>query len=369
MSTAPSPRRRRVLSVVLLALAHGGCGDDTPAPTERASEAPAEIPLFQRSRPLMGTIFQISAVASPAKAGPAVDAAFDEIARLEDVLSAWRPTSAVSKVNAAAGKEPVHVDADTLRVVQAGLDVSRRSGGAFDLSWAALRGLYDFEAKTTPDRAEILRRLPLIDYERVIVDDTASTVFLAREGMAISSGGIGKGYALDRAGDILVAAGIENFMLNAGGQVQVHGTRNGRSWRVGIQHPRQPSPFGFVESAGGSISTSGDYERFFIDTDGSRVHHIIDTDTGLPVEGTLSVTVLADEGVYADALSTAVFVMGADKGFAMLGSLPFRAEAIVVDASCRVHTTPGTRQKLIPLIPLEDNGTRLPGCEVASAAP
>src|SRR5690606_25397149 len=203
-----------------------------------------------------------------------------------------------------------------------------------------------------PDRAEIRRRLPLVDYEKIVVDDTASTVFLAGEGLAIGSGGIGKGYALDRAGEILLAAGIENFMLNAGGQVQVRGTRNGRTWRVGIQHPRQPSPFGFVESAGGSVSTSGDYERFFLDASGSRVHHIIDPDTGLPVQGTLSVTVLAEEGLYADALSTAVFVLGADKGMAMLGSLPFRAEAIIVDAQCRVHTTPGTRQKLIPLIPL-----------------
>lgn len=352
-----------LLLTMMLALA--GCGDDDAREPQAAPapEAPIEIPLVQRSRPMMGTIYQISVVAPEAQAEPAIDAAFQEIARLEDVLSTWREASEVSAVNAAAGEAPVTVGPDTLRIVEVGLDISRRSQGAFDLTWAALSGLYNFHKQTTPDRAEIRRLLPLVDYTKVIVDDAASTVFLEKKGMAISTGGIGKGYALDRASEILLAAGIENFMLNAGGQVQVHGDRGGRSWRVGIQHPRAQTPFAFVESASGSISTSGDYEHFFIEPDGTRIHHIIDTDTGLPARGALSVTVIADNGIYADALSTAVFVLGPEEGIAMLRNAPVRAEAIVVDAECRIHTTPGTRAKLIPLVALEENGQRLPGCQ------
>jgi thiamine biosynthesis lipoprotein len=313
---------------------------------------------------MMGTIYTLSVDAPESQAIPALADAFAEIARLEDVLSEWRPESAISKVNDAAGDHPVEVDSDTLRVVQAGLEVSTWSDGAFDLTWAALRGLYDFhrDQGTPPSPADLRRALPLIGYRDVVVDAAAQTVFLRRAGMALGTGAIGKGYALDRAGAILREHGIQSYMLNAGGQVQVAGLRGDRPWRVGIQHPRRTGDyFAFLESRGGSVATSGDYERFFVDATGKRYHHIIDPKTGYPAERSISVTLLSDVGLYADALATAVFVMGPERGLAMLAGLPFHAEAVIVDPRCHLAATPTTLERLVFRTPLE--GGALPGCE------
>ena len=337
-----------------------------PAPSPRASgtasrETPP-APLVSGQRQLMGTVFVIQADAPAALARPAIERALDEIARLEGELSEWQEGSDIGRLNRQAGHEAVQVSPDVLRVIQAGQEVGRYSGGAFDISWAALFGLYDFRPGRVrmADLAEVRRRLPLIDATKIRVDTESREVFLPEEGMAIGTGGIGKGYALDRAGAILRDAGIENYMLFGGGQVQVHGRRGDRPWRVGIQHPRDPqSYFAFFEAPSGSISTSGDYEHFFVH-EGQRWHHILDLETGLPARRTKSVTLLAPQGLYADALSTAVFVLGPERGLAMLAELPFRAEAIVVGADCRVYTTPGTDARLTYRVELIDGV--LPDC-------
>lgn len=371
-------------ALFLLLLSSLACGDDDSsevvetvtvptAPEEPTRpEAPTIPELVSRERELMGTVFVVQAQTTPmldAEAvGRAIDAGFDEMARLEEVLSEWRDTSEISRINQRSGGEPVAVSTDAYAVVKAGVQVSRWSEGAFDLSWAALHGLYDFRPgrQRVPSAEELAPKLALIDWERIELNDEARTVRLATAGMVIGTGGIGKGYALDRAGTILREAGIESYMLFGGGQVQIHGARTTaegtRPWRVGIQHPRDPqSYFAFFEAGTGSISTSGDYEHVYVDDEGRRWHHIIDTDTGLPARGTTSVTLLAPEGLYADALSTAVFVLGPERGLRMLAQLPFRAEAIVLDDACRLHTTPGTRERLILRVELED-GDRVPGC-------
>jgi len=336
-----------------------------PEAEEGGEERPSRQELFTRSRPLMGTVFIIKVDAEPAVAAPAIDDAFEEIARLEDVLSEWRPDSEISRINQNAGQSPVQVGEDVFRVVKAGVDVSRWSRGAFDLSWAALRGLYDFRPgrQRVPDRSEVRPRLRHIDYRKIRLDEEARTVFLEDEGMAIGTGGIAKGYALDRAGRILREAGIESYMLFGGGQVQVYGMRGDRPWRVGIQHPRNESTyFAFFESDGGSISTSGDYERVFVDSRGKRWHHILDPRTGLPVERTMSVTLLAPDGLHADALSTAAFVLGPRRALEMFARIDYRAEAVMVDDRCRMFATPGTEERLQMRVELDRRNT-LPECE------
>ncbi|MCU0677856.1 MAG: FAD:protein FMN transferase [Myxococcota bacterium] len=373
---------KRVLVVLLLSSL--ACGDDDSsevvetvtvptAPDEPARPETPTIPeLVSRERELMGTVFVVQAQTTSeldAEAvGRAIDAGFDEMARLEEVLSEWRDTSEISRINQRAGGESLAVSPDAYAVVKAGVQVSRWSEGAFDLSWAALHGLYDFRPgrQRVPSAEELAPKLALIDWERIELNDEARTVRLATAGMVIGTGGIGKGYALDRAGTILREAGITSYMLFGGGQVQIHGSRitaeGTRAWRVGIQHPRDPqSYFAFFEAGSGSISTSGDYEHVYVDDEGRRWHHIIDTDSGQPARGTTSVTLLAPEGLYADALSTAVFVLGPERGLRMLAQLPFRAEAIVLDDACRLHTTPGTRERLILRVELEE-GDRVPGC-------
>lgn len=367
---------RRVLafvasSIVLLSPGCGAHGDDSPSdpetrarPQARAEAPAAPRPLFGRNRQIMGTVFSIQVDAPEEVAEPAIAAAFDEIARLEEVLSEWRPSSEISRINAAAGEHPVAIGTDTLEVVRAGLETSRESGGAFDLSWAALRGLYDFGpgSHDDPDPREIRRRIRLIGYRDIVLDEAAGTVFLRRRGMQIGTGGIAKGYALDRAGSILEAAGIRSYMLFGGGQVQIHGMRGDRPWRVGIQHPREPEEyFAFLEASDVSISTSGDYEHSYFDDAGVRIHHIIDTRTGLPARGALSVTVITRDGIHADALSTAVFVLGVERGLALLAALPFHAEAVIVGPDCVLHATPGTADRLRFRMPPDANGV-LPRC-------
>jgi thiamine biosynthesis lipoprotein len=368
---------RTVLLFAAVGLA--ACSGEAPEPTAAQREpAPArprrearpepppsgEVELVRGQRALMGTVYQITVAGMPeAEARPLIERALDEIARLEDVLSEWREGSEISAINrAAGGLEPVRVGPDTLRVVQAGLEVSRWSGGAFDISWAALRGLYTFQPgeRRVPPLADVQARLPLVRWQDIELDATSSTVRLRRAGMAIGTGGIGKGYALDRAGAVLRAGGAESYMLFGGGQVQVHGLRGGRPWRVGIQHPRDPQTYiGFLEASSGSISTSGDYEHAFVDEQGRHWHHIIDTSTGLPANRTMQVTMLAPEGMYADALSTAAFVLGPERALAMLAEVPGHPEAVIIDANLRMWTTPGTRQRLVMRVELD--GDRLPG--------
>jgi thiamine biosynthesis lipoprotein len=363
------PRFELTLTLALASLSLSGalvvtsCGDDDA--NARAEEIVPEVPepvnvephpadgndvrLYKMSRPIMGTIFEITVAGeTDDHAEPAVRAALDEIARLEGVLSEWRPETDISRINAAAGSEPVAVSEDAYAVVKAGLEVSDWSGGAFDLSWAALRGLYDFRPDhgKKPSTRELRARLRLIDYRDIVVDDAARTVFLRRRDMAIGTGGIGKGYALDRAAAVLERHGIESYMLFGGGQVQVHGLRGNRAWRVGIQHPRRNDYFAFLESTGGTISTSGDYEHFFIDEAGKRWHHILDPDTGLPVAHTLSVTMVAPDGMHGDALSTACFVLGAQKCLEMLARVPGNPEAVIVTSEMRVVTTPNVASRL-----------------------
>lgn len=312
----------------------------------------------------MSTVFRIQVDSPPDDVESVIRAAFQEIERLETVLSEWREESDVAKVNALAGQKPVRVSDDTIRVVDAGLDVSMWSRGAFDLSWAALWGLYDFRPDSIkiPTREQLDPRLQLIDYEKIRLSKKYNTVFLKKRGMAIGTGAIAKGYALDKAGAILRGGGVVNYMIFGGGQVQVHGKRDGRPWRVGIQHPRNPEAyFASLESTAASFSTSGDYEHAVFDGKGKRWHHIIDTKTGLPSKRSLSVTIMTAEGIYADALSTAAFVLGPKKALRMLDRMAYPADAVIVGADCKVYLTPKAKKKIRWNVELVDG--RLPNCK------
>jgi FAD:protein FMN transferase len=327
-----------------------------------AADAKPEQPMFRRTRTMMGTIIAITIVGeTDAKAAPAADAALDEMERLERVLSEWRPDSEISQINAAAGQSAVKVGPDTMTVVNAGLAISRWSKGAYDLSWAALRGMYTFQQgeQKIPDLADVRAKLPLVDYRKIKVDEQASTVKLLKKGMVLGTGSIAKGYALDRAGAIIERAGIQNYMIFGGGQVQVHGQRSGRDWRVGIQHPRHDDYFAFVAASAGSISTSGDYEHSFM-RDGRRWHHIIDMDTGLPVDHTSSVTVLAESGLYADALSTAFFVLGSKRSLELLATAPAPAHVVIVDSDLTLHVSPNMKERLVMHTQLKEGKLPLP---------
>ena len=337
-----------------------------------AETAPApKLESVQRSRQMMGTIIQMTAVGMPPdQARPALDAALDEMQRLDGLLSEWKPDSDVSKVNEAAGREPVHVGPELLDNVRVGLQVARWSDGAFDLSWAALRGLYLFQPgqERVPTDKELKEHLKLVNYRDIVLDEKNQTVFLRRKGMQLGLGGIAKGYALEKAANLLRERGVQNYMIFGGGQVLVNGHKGDRAWRVGVQHPRMNDYFGFVEAEGGSIATSGDYEHAFI-KDGKRWHHIIDLRTGRPVQHTASVTVVSDSAFYADAIDTALFIMGAKKALAKLATAPGPpAEVLIVDSDMRLHMSPGMQKRLILRANLRDGKLEMPNPDAPAGA-
>jgi len=274
----------------------------------------------------------------------AFDRAFDEFDRLDRLMSVWREGSDVLRLNAAAGTFAVPVSAEVLEVLLEAQQVSEWTGGKFDVTFGALSGVWKFDHDLDgqiPPRAEIAVRLPLIDYQALKVDERAGTAWLTRPGMKVHLGGIGKGYAVERSVAILRAAGLKDFMIQSGGDLYLAGTRGARPWKVGIQDPRGPSDtiFAAIELTDAAFSTSGDYERFFM-RDGHRYHHIMDPDTGEPARDSRSVTVVTGSSTLADALSTGVFVLGAEAGMALIERLP-DVEGVIVTAANQVLVSSG----------------------------
>jgi thiamine biosynthesis lipoprotein len=306
----------------------------------------------------MGTEVHISAWSADEAAAVAVfDEAFDEFDRLDALMSTWKDGSDVLRINDAAGKAPVVVSPEVREVLHASQEVSEWTGGKFDVTFAVLSGLWKFDHDIdgqVPDRSLITPRLPLIDYRALQIDDRKGTASLARAGMKVNLGGIGKGYAIDRAVAILREAGLTEFMIQSGGDLFVSGRRGDRPWRVGIQDPRgAPNAlFAAIELTDAAVSTSGDYERFFI-RDGQRYHHIIDPGTGEPARRSRSVTIMAKRATASDGLSTGVFILGGEEGMALIEKLP-DVEGVIVTADNQVLVSSGLKGRLERLRPPSD---------------
>ena len=311
--------------------------------------------LVERAQVAMGSEVRFSAwTADEPTALAAFDEAFGEFQRLDALLSVWREGSDVQRLNQAAGIAPVTVDADTLQVLAAAIETGDLTHGKFDVTFAALSDLWKFDHdqdNTLPSPEAIRERLPLVDYRSLSIDAARRTAFIARRGMRVHLGGIGKGYAVDRAAAILKRRGLHDFMIRAGGDIYVAGRRGDRSWRLGIQDPRGPAEaiFAALDLADAALSTSGDYERFFI-KDGRRLHHILDPDRGEPAVGCRSVTIVANRSIAADGLSTGVFVLGPAEGMALIERLP-NAEAVIVTADNEVLVSSGLKDRLTIVAP------------------
>lgn len=283
--------------------------------------------------------------------GPDAEAAarecLDLFSRLDLELSEWKEGSPLSAVNRAAGERPVAVPQELYDLLARSLDIARATDGAFDPTWAALWGLWDFRSETPalPGAEAVAARTRLVDYRRVELDAAARTVYLPERGMQLGLGAIGKGYALDRAAALLEARGRHDFLLVGGGQVLARGKKGKRPWRIGVRDPRGGARdlFARVDVSGASLSTSADNESFFF-VDGARYHHILDPRTGWPSKGVRSVTVVHEDGTLADALSTAVMVLGRERGMEVARQLG--AELLLVDAEGQVAFTPGLAPRL-----------------------
>ncbi len=279
---------------------------------------------FRESKFLMSTIVEITVVGTEEQSRQAMMLAFEEIRRIDGLMSVYNPDSEVSRVNEAAGEFAVRVSADTLEVVSESLRIARLTNGAMDITVAPLMELWGFgngENRVPPDD-ELQEKLLLVDYRKVLADADSSTVRLDLPGMRIDVGGIAKGYAVDSAIRVMKEAGIRNALISAGGDIYAMGAPPGKeSWKIGIRHPRARADLlGILELKDRAVATSGDYENFF-EVDGKRYCHIMDPGTGRPVQGIMSVTILADTAAEADALATAIFPLGADKGMKLIESL------------------------------------------------
>ncbi len=298
---------------------------------------------FAFERYLMGTTVELIVLAPDRSAAEkAVERAYGEIERIERLLSVRRADSAISEINRSAGKRPVRVDEETYRLIQESLRFSKMSRGAFDITVQGMAEIWDFrrDGFRVPGPDRVLKGLERVGWSKIRLDESDSSVFLEKEGMRISLGAIAKGYAADRAVGILRSSGIESGIVSAGGDLIAFGRKeNGKVWKVGVRNPRDHKKnICVLPASDRAVATSGDYERYRM-VEGERVHHITDPRTGYPSKGCMSATVSAVSAMEADALATAVFVLGPEAGLALLEKLP-DVEGIVVDAQGKI--TPST---------------------------
>ncbi len=315
------------------------------APAPRALDVhPAHGGGFDATFATMGTRadLRLDAPDEPAARAAAL-AARDELDRLEAMMSEWRPESPLSAINAAAGKAPVEVPAELYTMIARALEIARLSGGTFDPSWAAMKGVWKFgdaQDGSVPDAATIERTRRLVNHADVVLDPDKQSVSLKREGMALGLGGIAKGYAVDRVVALLRARGLRNFTVKVGGDLYASGHKEGaRPWSVGVQDPRDKAKiFAALELTDAAFSTSGDYERAFV-KDGVRYHHIIDPRTGRPATASRSVTARCKDAWTADAVTKPVFVLGPEAGVPFATKLG--CDVVIVDAANKVWVSPG----------------------------
>lgn len=311
--------------------------------------------VYRKSKILMDTLVTITVVSnSTDSAEKAINAAFSEIERLEKLSNYFSPESEVSLINKNAGIREVSVSPEILDILDKALYVSEKTEGFFDVTIGPVITLYNFYKKIKPEDSEIKNNLSLVNYRDLIIDKTRSTVFLKKRGMLIDLGGISKGYAADKAAETLKKNGITSGLISVAGDIKAFGLKpDGRPWRIGIRNPRNLDNINIPRAKGEeddimatielkdmAISTSGDYERFFI-LNGKRYHHLLNPKTGYPAEGCQSVSIITNEGAFTDAFSTGVFILGPEKGLKILEKMGFNG--LIVDSQGKVHTTPHIR--------------------------
>jgi thiamine biosynthesis lipoprotein len=336
---------RAAVAAVVLAL---GCSSQQP------EQAPAEAEGFvlRESREIMSTVFEISVAAGPeddpSTVRPALEAALDEVARIERVMSPYIAESELSQVNAAAGGAPVVVSSELYGVVERAVALCDETGGLVDISFMPLGRIWDFQAEpfVVPSDEAIAQARDLVDCKAIELDSAVGTLRLPREGMALGLGAVAKGYAVDRASAVLSAAGFANHLVNGGGDVLGRGAKVDGPWMVGIRHPREEGGLmGRMPLRDAAMVTSGDYERF-VEVEGVRYHHIIDPRTGRPASGLVSVSVMADNAERADGLATALLAAGPEEAERLVQRLGVEALLVRQDGSYQVSRGIATRAEI-----------------------
>ncbi len=318
------------LAAMLAAAVLAGCGS---AAQDKTSQ----------TRFALGTVITLTGYG--AGASDAVESAFLRIQQIENEMSVRIADSEIAVLNKNGGNT---LSKDVYELVKKAVDIAQRSDGAFDPTVLPLALLWGFDtdgvkqAVPAPDKIEKARAL--VDYKKVGLDDKSRKATLPR-GMGIDLGGIAKGYAADEARRIFREQGVKNALLDLGGNIVALGERpGGGAWRIGIRDPREGEGtyYAVLNVTDRAVVTSGDYERYFI-KNGKRYHHIFDPATGYPSEsGVISATIVADDSTLADGLSTAVFVLGVEKGLALINAMD-GVDALIVTSDRKVYATNGLK--------------------------
>ena len=304
--------------------------------------------VLKRAQMHMGTVVSVTAVAPNEEVAQNVaTAAFREVRRLDELFSTWIGTSELSHINAAAGRHAVPVTSDKMDILERSVEIAKLTNGGFNIAIGpAVEAWGVTERQHIPSREELDQIRPLIDLSQVHLNKESGTVYLAREGMRIDVGGIGKGYAADRAVEAMRKAGATAGVVALSGDMKTFGRLpSGDQFPFAIRHPRKPEAIlAFIDLQDEAISTAGDYERFF-ERDGIRYHHILDPFTLKPAGECQSVTVVAREGVVADGLDTGIFVLGPQRGMQLVEELD-GVEAVIVDREGRMMVSSGLRNQV-----------------------
>lgn len=303
--------------------------------------------VFKKELKLMGNHFEISAVSNnEAWANERIDAGIKEIQRIEKLLTTFNEESETSLINRYAGTGPVTVSRETFELIERSLRISRLTQGSFDISYGSIdKQLWNFDTnmKSLPDKETAKKMVRLINYRNIILDDENCTVFLKEKGMRIGFGGIGKGYAAERARLVMKSVGVESGIVNASGDLTTWGLQpNGKPWTIGIANPNSSDElFSYINVTNMAVATSGNYEKFVM-IKGKKYSHTIDPRTGLPVSGIKSVTIITLNAEIADAMATPVMIMGIKAGMNLINQMK-DIEAIVIDDNNTVYASDNIR--------------------------
>lgn len=308
--------------------------------------APSDAEWHSDEQTIMGTEVVARLWHQDAAQGKAaLAAAMDELRRIDRHFSPYKPDSELSRLNReaplASAEQPLAISAELTELLHQSQRYGDLTQGAFDVTFGSVGRHYDYRAGIQPDDATRRALAEAIDYRRIHLDRAAHTVWFGHPKLYVDLGGIAKGYGVDRAIELLRERGVKHASISAGGDTRLIGDHRGRPWRVGIKNPRAPEQVAIVlPLTNEAISTSGDYERFFIDGSGERIHHILNPRTGASAQGIISATVLGPDAMQTDALSTSVFVLGLEAGLALINRQT-EFEAIVITDDGRVHYSDG----------------------------
>lgn len=291
----------------------------------------------------MGNRFELSVVGEDEQwADERIDAGIAEIQRIERLLTTFNDDSETNQVNKFAGVSPVAVCRETFNLIQRSLRLSKLTQGAFDISYGSVdKSLWNFDMAmdTLPDNETAKKMVRLINYRNILLNEEKCTVFLREKGMRIGFGGIGKGYAAERAKEVMKGQGVESGVVNASGDLTTWGSQpNGKQWTIAIANPNSShQAFSYMEVSNMAVATSGNYEKFVM-IGGKKYSHTINPRTGLPVSGIKSVTIITTNAELADALATPVTILGINAGLDMINQMN-GIEAIVIDDDDRLYTS------------------------------